>query len=121
MSTGQNYSARVIEALFMDGHSYNEIAARYRLKKDVVYRVIYRARHKGRVPRPISMAAYDDRRNSYIKRGTVSDIINRLSKGQHKYLTDEALRIGCNSLAEMIAAYVIDGISEEMAELEEME
>ena len=112
---------RDVEQLFMDGYSYDEIQNRYNISKDVVAGIIYRARQSGRVPRPVYMQAYDDRRNSYIRRGTIAGVLDRLTKEQHKHLTDEALRIGCNSLADMIAAYVLDGISEEMEQMEGLE
>lgn len=113
--------ARDVEQLFMDGYSYDEIKDRYNISKDTVAGVIYRARQNGRVPRPVYTQAYDYRRNSFIRRGTIAGVLDRLTKEQHKYLTDEALRIGCNSLADMIAAYVIDGLSEEMETIEDME
>lgn len=120
MSTNDKYFAGDIEQLFMDGYSYEEIADRHNISKDIVAGAIYRARQRGRVPRPVYKGEYDYKRNSYIRRGTVAGILGRLTKEQHKYLTDEALRVGCNSLADMIAAYVIDGISEEMDEIEDM-
>lgn len=103
-----------VEQLFLKGKRAQEIQDITGLSKNVVIGIIYRGRQCGRLPRPAYTQAYDDRRNSYIRRGTIGHVLEKLSPEQHKYITDEALRVGCNNMAEMIAAFLIDAIAEEM-------
>jgi hypothetical protein len=105
-----------VENLFLEGKQTGEISEITGLRKNVVTGIIYRGRQNGRIPRPVYTQAYDDRRGSYIRRGTISHVISRLSRDQHKHLTETALEIGCESLAEIIAAYVVDQLAEEMSE-----
>lgn len=105
-----------IEQLFLQGNEPQEISNITGMRKDVVAGIIYRARQNGRVPQPVYTQAYDNRRNSYIRRGSIAQVLERLTPEQHKHLTQTALEIGCNSLAELIAAYVVDAVNEEMGE-----
>lgn len=105
-----------IEDLFLEGKDIPKIAAITGYSKDVITGVIYRGRQSGKIPRPkYEMAQpYEERRNSYIRKGTIAQVLDRLSHQQRVYLTESALAIGCNSLAELIAAYVVDQLEEEI-------
>lgn len=105
-----------VEELFLSGKQCQEICDITGLTKNVVVGIVYRGRQNGRLPRPVYTQVYDNRRNSSIRRGTIGRVLDRLTPEQHKHLTDTALEVECDSLADMIAAYVIDGICEEMGE-----
>lgn len=107
-----------IEDLFLEGKDIAKIEAITGYSKDVITGVIYRGRQSGKIPRPVYAMGqpYEERRNSYIRKGTIAQVLDRLSLEQRAYLTDAALKIGCNSLAEMIAAYVLDQLAEGMGD-----
>lgn len=105
-----------VENLFLEGKGTDEISKITGVPKNSVTGIIYRGRQNGRLPRPVYTQAYDYRRNSYIRRGTIAHVLDRLSRDQHRHLTEAALQIGCKSLAEMVAAYVVDAVNEEMGE-----
>jgi len=107
-----------IEDLFLQGKNISDIEAITGYSRDVITSVIYRGRQSGKIPRPVYAHAqpYDDRRKTYIRRGTIARVLDQLSPEQRVYLTDAALEIGCSSLAELIAAYVVDQLAEEMGE-----
>ena len=114
MGAQMKKQTREMEKLFLEGKTYCEIAEMYGVKKDTVVGVIYRARQHGRVPRPEYTQPYDDRRNSYIHRGTVGRVLDVLTKEQHAHLTEVAIGLGVDNLAEMIGEYLADALSEEM-------
>ena len=107
-----------IEDLFLEGKDIAKIEAITGYSKDVITGIIYRGRRSGKIPRPVYEMAqpYEERRNSYIRKGTITQVMERLNYEQRAHLTDAALRIGCNNLAEMIAAYVLDQLAEEMGD-----
>ena len=105
---------REIEQLFLEGYTYDQIQEIFGMTKEAVVGVIYRARQQGRVPRPEYSQPYDDRRNSYIRRGTIGRALDVLTEDQHKHLTEVALGLGADSLAEMIGDYLSSALAEEM-------
>ena len=115
MGAQMKKQTREMEKLFLEGKTYCEIAEMYGVKKDTVVGVIYRARQHGRVPRPEYSQPYDDRRNSYIRRGTIGRALDVLTEDQHKHLTEVALGLGVDNLAEMIGEYLADALTEEMS------
>lgn len=105
-----------VEQLFIQGNGPEEISKITGMRKDVVAGIIYRARQNGRLPQPVYTQAYDNRRNSYIRRGSIAQVLERLTPEQHKQLTETALSIGCSSLADLIAAHLVDGLCDEMGQ-----
>jgi|SaaInl85LU_5_DNA_1037374.scaffolds.fasta_scaffold14491_6 hypothetical protein len=102
--------------LKLEGLKNYEIAEIMGFTPDRVGRAILRGRAKGELPIPERVQPVCDRRQTYIRRGTISTVIEGLSERQNFWLVDEARKYECDSLAEYILELVRDAYEVENLE-----
>lgn len=109
-----NTCMRVVE-LYRAGHTPKQIGAITGLTGREISNALRRAQYRGLITRSrnrSSLPIYYIATQQGLRFGGIGDITDELSPDQRTWLVDEAVRVGCRTLAEFLAEIVRDAHAE---------
>ena len=115
MSRELSQQTQDIWAMKNDGYSYKEIMDALNVSHNTVVGAVARGRYRGAIPPQKKHQPYDMRRNTMIRRGSIDEMLRNMTHEQHVWLVEEARRLQCGSLAEMVVEFVRDAYEEAQA------